>query len=82
MKITIESTTRIVTVNGVPARIWEGTTDSGIAVSCCITRIAAPAAADLQQFDRELQECRPPTVMGAIFPSRMFIGGTNGNGRH
>ena len=30
MKITIENTDKIVTLNGVPARIWEGKTDSGI----------------------------------------------------
>jgi hypothetical protein len=62
VKITIESTTKIVTVvqNGceVQSRIWEGVTESGIPVHCYIARIAAPIAADLRQFDAELQACR------------------------
>ncbi len=40
MKITVENTTKIVTLNGVPARIWEGFTESGIKCHCYITRIA------------------------------------------
>ena len=40
MKITIESTDKIVYLNGIPARIWEGETASGICVHCFITRIA------------------------------------------
>lgn len=39
MKITIESTDKIVYLNGIPARIWEGETASGICVHCFITRI-------------------------------------------
>lgn len=40
MTITIKSTTKMVELNGVPARIWEGETESGIPVHCYITRIA------------------------------------------
>ena len=40
MKITVENTSKIVTLNGVPARIWEGFTESGIECHCYITRIA------------------------------------------
>ena len=29
MRITIEKTTRITEINGVPARLWESTTESG-----------------------------------------------------
>src|SRR3990172_7172962 len=60
MKITLESTSHIVNlINGglpVPARIWEGTTESGIPVHCYITRIAAPASYDQNEFLRGLQE--------------------------
>ena len=42
MKVTLESTTKIVELNGVQARIWEGTTEGGIRVHAFITRIAAP----------------------------------------
>lgn len=30
MEIQLHNTTKIVTVNGVPARVWEGVTASGI----------------------------------------------------
>jgi len=62
MKITIENTTKIVEVSGVPARIWEGHTDSGIAVRCFVTRIAVHKSQDCSQFERELQETRPPSA--------------------
>ena len=40
VKLQIESTSKVVEFNGVPARIWEGHTESGIPVHCFITRIA------------------------------------------
>ena len=61
MKITIESTTKIVQLGSVPARIWEGTTDSGIAVHCFVTRIAVAKTDDASQFERELLEQRAPS---------------------
>lgn len=74
MKITIESTERTVLVNSVPARVWEGKTESGIEVVCLITRIAAPSRRDLSEFDRELKECKPASSMGVeAFPSKMVI---------
>lgn len=72
MKITLESTTRIVEINGVPARLWEGETASGIKVQALITRIAAPADADQAQFKAELAEQRAPEQPQA-FPLRMVI---------
>jgi hypothetical protein len=60
MKIIIESTTKLVTVNGVPARIWEGHTDTGIPCHCYITRIAVHRDEDSREFDAELQEHRAP----------------------
>jgi hypothetical protein len=74
MKITVESTTKTVTVNGVPARIWEGHTDSGIAVFCYITRIAVHLDDDRSQFEAELQEHRPPrnADIDAI-PNRLIL---------
>lgn len=77
MKITIESTTKIVriTIGGdtVPARIWEGHTDSGIPVHCFVTRIAAPTDENLEQFDAELQECRSPSEAISTIPMRMIL---------
>lgn len=74
MKIVIESTDRVVDVNGVPARVWEGKTESGIEVICCITRIAAPKSENLSQFERELKETRPVSDRATtIFPLRMVL---------
>jgi hypothetical protein len=72
MKITIESTGKIVQVNGVPAR-WEGRTDSGIPVHCFVTRIAVHNDADHSQFERELQECREPSADVAAIPLRLIL---------
>ncbi len=78
MKITIESTDRIVTarlpggMDEVPARVWEGSTESGIPVQCLVTRICAPASENLEQFQKELQECRPPSAV-QTFPLRMIL---------
>jgi hypothetical protein len=77
LKVQLESTTKIVTfeINGVsvPARIWEGETESGIPVHAYITRIAAPNNADLAQFDAELLECRNPSPAIVEIPLRMIL---------
>jgi hypothetical protein len=74
MKITIESTTKIVHVDGVAARIWEGTTESGISVHCFVTRIAADATAEQSQFESELKVCRQPSPeVEEAYPARMLL---------
>lgn len=73
MKITIESTHKLVHLNGVPARIWEGTTDSGIALHCYVTRVAVSDSADCSQFEKELQEHRKPSVDVANIPFRLVL---------
>jgi hypothetical protein len=79
MKITLESTTQIVDIvidgcdTTVKARVWEGTTESGIKVQALITRIAAKATEDLSQFERELQETKPPSPDFQPFPLRMIL---------
>jgi len=73
VKINLESTTKIVRVNGVPARIWEGTTDSGIPVHCYVTRIAVAQGQDTTQFERELRECRTPSVEVEALPLRLIL---------
>jgi hypothetical protein len=61
MKITLESTTQVVTLatqdhpNAVIlCRVWEGQTEGGIKVHCLIPRIAAKNDQDLAQFEAEL----------------------------
>ena len=74
MKITIENTDKIVTLNGIPARIWEGKTDSGIRVHCFIPRIAVRRdEARIEEFEREVQETASPSPAIAAYPSRLII---------
>jgi hypothetical protein len=84
MKITIESTSKIVTlvIDGadVPARVWQGQTDSGIPVQCFITRIAPEIRKDdpnvdalTAEFGRELQRQADPRPTVAVIPLRMII---------
>ena len=75
MKITIESTSHITTLNGVPARIWEGVTETGVRVHCYVTRIAVPNdhPAEQERFARELQEHKAPSPEVAAIPLRMVL---------
>jgi hypothetical protein len=74
MRITIDSTDKVVELNGIPARIWEGQTDSGIPVHCFITRLAVSKDADNTQFEKELQEHRPPRELQIrAYPLRMIL---------
>ncbi len=73
VKIQIESTTKTVNVNGVPARIWEGATESGIPVHCYVTRIAVPNDADHSEFERELQEHVSPSADVQAIPLHLIL---------
>lgn len=75
MKITVHSTTKFVTLNGVPARIWKGFTESGIPVHCYVTRVAVDKTQghDLSQFERELQEHAAPSAAIEAIPLRMIL---------
>lgn len=73
MKITIESTTKIVDLNGVPARIWEGETESGIKCHCYVTRIACKADDENGniEFMKELQQQRTPSIEVDAIPLKL-----------
>jgi len=72
MRITIESTSKVVQLNGVPARIWEGKTESGIPVHYYVTRIATNSK-DTSEFERELQRHRAPSAEVEAIPLRMIL---------
>lgn len=75
MKITIEPTSKTIEIDGVPARIWEGETESGAPVMCFVTRIS-PLTHDPEvnaQFARELEEKRRPSVVAEAFPTRIIL---------
>lgn len=74
MLVQLHSTDKIVHLNGVPARIWEGITDGGIKCHAYITRIACdkdePSAA---VFEQDLQQHRPPSAEIEAIPLRMIL---------
>ncbi|MFN7703467.1 MAG: hypothetical protein ACK5OS_02505 [Chryseotalea sp.] len=78
MKVTITNTSKIVTLNGVPARCWEGETESGISVIMFVTRIMvdnrkANLSRAKEQFEKELQEVAPPSAEMQAIPLKMLI---------
>jgi hypothetical protein len=75
VKITIENTSHIVTLNdGIPCRVWEGETSTGIKVQCLIPRIAVKNGQDTTQFEAELIEQKPPSADALqCFPLRTII---------
>lgn len=55
MEIQLHNTSKIVHINGVPARIWEGHTAKGVRILAFITRVAVPMAPEMgQAFDPRL----------------------------
>lgn len=73
MKLTIESTSKTVELNGVPARVWEGHTDSGVPVHCYVTRVAVEHGERMAEFEAELQHHRPPSATVAAIPNRLLL---------
>ena len=81
MKLTLQSTTKIVMIkpnplsDGVQARVWEGTSESGIKVHCYITRVELPAVESekADEFRAELEQCKPPSVEIAALPFSFIL---------
>jgi hypothetical protein len=83
MRATLESTSKIVKLQietepgkghaTMPARIWEGTTESGIPFHAYIVRVAVDPKADNSQFERELQQTRAPSPTVAEIPLRLIL---------
>jgi hypothetical protein len=73
MTITISSTTKVVKVNGVDARVWEGETAAGVKIHCFITRIGVAQGQDTTQFETELEEQRAPSPEVEAIPLRMIL---------
>ena len=73
MKVTLESTEKFVTLNGVPARIWEGTTEHGTKVQAFITRIGHPEGEDGSEFERDLSSASTPRPEPSVILSRFIL---------
>lgn len=73
MRVELVSTSKIVELNGVPARIWEGRTAGGVACHAYITRIAVANELDATEFERELQQHAPPSADIQAIPLRLVL---------
>jgi len=76
MRLTIQNTTKMVVINGVPARVWEGVDEAGTEVLCFITRLAVKEGQDpavYREFEMSLKECRAPSDAALVFPNRMVL---------
>lgn len=82
MKITIESTNEVTTIDGAPARIWKGTTAGGVSCQVFVTRIAADGRDDCREF-ADLQETpKPVELVAALLATPATTPGANGGKRH
>lgn len=73
MNVQLHSTEKIIEINGVPARVWEGVTEGGVKCHAFITRIAVHKDDDATEFERELQEHAAPSAELQSIPLRMII---------
>lgn len=73
MEIQLRQTTKIVFINDVPARIWEGQTSSGIPIHAFITRIAVENSGDHSEFEAELADVSAPSPHIEAIPLRLLI---------
>lgn len=65
MNMTINSTNKLVNINGVTARLWEGETNTGLKVSAFIVRVAVDQDSNIkekQQLFEELQKSIPSST--------------------
>jgi hypothetical protein len=76
VKLSLEPTQQIVTINNtLQARVWRGTTDSGIPVQALITRVACGLEnqEECERLARELQEKPSPTFYPLAFGAKLVI---------
>lgn len=73
MQIQIESTDQLTELDGVPCRVWNGTTAAGVPCLVFVHRIAVSNDENQQQFDAELRQVpvgRPVTLGEVLGGSR------------
>lgn len=69
MKLTIEPTPVMTTIDGTPCRQWVGATDGGIPVFVFVAAVGVSddiPAADRAAFERELAACLPRIGASAL----------------
>lgn len=65
MRLQIESTNEITTVDGQSARVWRGYSERGTIVKVLVARVVV-AFDEAEEFDRELIETTPPAELREV----------------
>ncbi len=75
MTITISPTAKIVQINDVPARVWQGHTNDNVPVTAFITRISPDSdqESDQNAFREALQETVSPTSRVQSIPLHLIL---------
>jgi hypothetical protein len=79
MKAKLESTSKVVNLapspnsHTIPARIWEGVTESGIPFTAFVTRVMVARDQDNRQFETELEETKVSSALVAALPLRLIL---------
>jgi len=73
MEIQLESTTKVVQINGVPARLWQGVTARGVKCHALIARIACEEDSRAEEFEADLQEVAAPRPELEAIPLRLIL---------
>lgn len=66
MEIMIKSTDELTTIDGVPVRVWRGTTERGAGCLVFVHLIAVAEEQDRSEFQRELKEQLPPAQLARL----------------
>jgi hypothetical protein len=60
VKLTLQSTNQLTSLNGATVRVWKGKTEGGVECIAFIVNLAVERGADSREFERELLETQPP----------------------
>lgn len=60
MKITIEMSDELVSIDGVTCRIWNGHAENGVPVRVYVHRVAVPIEIPMTRFQQDLTEQARP----------------------
>lgn len=73
MKVTLEPTSLMVTVNGVPCRVWQGQTESGLQIHAHIALVGTDERAEAPELEAALQQVATPRAELAGYPLRLVL---------
>lgn len=74
MKVTIESTEKIIEFNGVPARVWEGKTHTGVKVLLYVTLVSISGDENrVEEFEKQLIQQKAPSPEAKAIPLRLIL---------